>query len=76
MAQEAPIISDEQSEQFYRRLRTLAGRDGIDRMADAHTLDALIAPSNRPAWRTDYARGDAPPVSSALSAAVAGFILR
>jgi len=36
-------------------------------------LDALVAPSNSPAWRTDWDRGDANSVSSASYAAISGY---
>jgi amidase len=38
--------------------RRLSRDEGIDAVMDEHRLDALVAPSNAPAWRTDYANGD------------------
>ncbi|MBD5654813.1 MAG: amidase [Candidatus Eremiobacteraeota bacterium] len=35
-----------------------AGADGIDTLIDANKLDALVAPSDGPAWRTDVVAGD------------------
>ncbi|MEE2786820.1 MAG: amidase family protein [Myxococcota bacterium] len=64
------------SEQYHRdlaRLLDLAGSAGIDHIITKYRLDGLIAPSNRPAWLSDYRTGDAMPVSSALPAAVAGY---
>jgi len=38
--------------------RRLSGPEGLDRVFDDHTLDALIAPSGSPAWTIDLINGD------------------
>ena len=48
-------------------------RDGIDGAMDEHDLDALIAPTNGPAWMIDYANGDAFHIGSSSLAAVSGY---
>ncbi|MFQ6006313.1 MAG: amidase [Woeseia sp.] len=49
-------------------------RDGIDNALGEHALDALIAPSNGPAWMTDHVLGDvAYGVGSSTFAAVSGY---
>ena len=49
-------------------------RDGIDTILDEHDLDALIAPSNGPAWMTDHVNGDvAYGIGSSTFAAVSGY---
>jgi len=49
-------------------------RDGIDTVLDEHDLDALIAPSNGPAWMTDHVNGDvAYGIGSSTFAAVSGY---
>jgi len=42
------------------RNRMLEGRRqlGIDRVMDEHNLDAIIGPTNGPAWKTDLINGD------------------
>jgi amidase len=40
---------------------------------DRHDVQALVAPSNEPAWPVDYARGDAGRLSSSTLAALAGY---
>ncbi len=51
-----------------------ATRDGIDSALTENDLDALIAPSNGPAWMTDHVNGDvAFGVSSSTFAAVSGY---
>ncbi len=49
-------------------------RDDIDTALDEHDLDALIAPSNGPAWLTDHVNGDAGSgIGSSTFAAVSGY---
>ncbi len=51
-----------------------ATRDGIDTALAEHDLDALIAPSNGPAWMTDHVNGDASlGIGSSTFAAVSGY---
>jgi amidase len=53
--------------------KRMAGREGIDAALAAHDLDALMAPSNGPAWRTDLVNGDHFSGGSSQPAAVAGY---
>jgi len=53
--------------------RRLSRDEGIDAVMDEHRLDALVAPSNAPAWRTDYANGDHHVGGNSTPAAVAGY---
>ncbi len=48
-------------------------REGLDRALGEHELDALIAPSNGPAWMTDHVNSDHFSVSSSSLAAVSGY---
>lgn len=48
-------------------------RDGIDAAMAKHELDALIAPTNGPAWMIDHVNGDAFHIGSSSLAAVAGY---
>lgn len=50
-----------------------AGVEGIDKMLSLHKLDALIAPTTGPAWRTDVVDGDHDSGSAGTLAAVAGY---
>ena len=45
----------------------------IDDVLKEHDLDALIAPTNGPAWKTDHVNGDSFHVSSSSYAAVSGY---
>ena len=55
------------------RAQQLAGPNGIDFLLRENQLDALIVPSNGPAWRIDYSQGDGFEVGSSTPAAVSGY---
>jgi amidase len=52
---------------------TSIARKAIDNTLRANRLDAIIAPTNSPAWTTDLVNGDHFLVSSSSPAAVAGY---
>ena len=56
-----------------RAARQLSREDGIDRVMDAHRLDAIVAPTGGPAWVTDLVNGDHFGGSSSAYAAAAGY---
>jgi amidase len=64
-------------EPAYRAARArclrMARREGLDRLLDPHRLDAIIAPSNQPAWITDLLNGDHFTGGNTAFAAVAGY---
>ena len=47
--------------------------DGIDRVMDEYKLDAIVAPSGGPAWKTDLINGDNFMLSSSVYAALSGY---
>jgi amidase len=51
----------------------LSRAEGIDAIMKEHSLDALIAPTESPAWTTDLVNGDHFLCSSSTAAAVAGY---
>ena len=53
----------------------LAGPEGIDATLADHDLDALVAPTNTPAWPIDLVNGDCFGFGSSSYAAVAGYPL-
>jgi amidase len=53
--------------------RRLARAEGIDAVMDKHKLDALVAPTEGPAWVTDLVVGDRFLGGSSTAAAVAGY---
>ncbi len=55
------------------KVRELTRAKGIDRIMNEHRLDALIAPTNGPAWTIDWVNGDHFSGGSSEPAAVAGY---
>jgi amidase len=53
--------------------RKLARTEGIDAVMEKHRLDALVGPTDGPAWLTDLVCGDHFIGSSSSAAAVAGY---
>ncbi len=51
----------------------LSRKEGIDTVMDKHKLDALVAPTEGPAWLTDLVNGDHSTGRSTSPAAVAGY---
>jgi amidase len=71
-AQAAPPTTDP----VHRRQRSTAtelARGYIDGQIAGESLDAIIAPTNAPAWLIDYTVGDVEAVGSSTPAAVAGY---
>jgi amidase len=48
-------------------------RARLDVLLTQHSLDALVAPTNSPAWKTDWINGDSFSLSSSSLAAVSGY---
>ncbi|HEY4370251.1 MAG TPA: amidase [Steroidobacteraceae bacterium] len=74
MAQ-ADTFSEAEYQQALVRGRMLAADQGIDAALAANNLDALVAPTNTPAWPNDLINGDAFLFGSSGFAAVAGYPL-
>jgi amidase len=53
--------------------RRLAEKEGLEALFAKHRLDALVAPTNGPAWTTDLVNGDAYGGGNTSYAAVAGW---
>jgi amidase len=53
--------------------RRLSRDEGLDHVLDEHRLDAVVAPSNAPAWLIDHANGDHYVGGNSTPAAVAGY---
>ena len=64
------------SEPEYEKALAASGaamREELTAVMDEHDLDALVAPTNGPAWMTDHVNGDNYQVGSSSFAAVSGF---
>ena len=74
-AAEAPALS--LTEQAYLEAlatcRRLSRDEGLDAAFSKHRLDAIVAPSNAPAWLIDHANGDHYVGGESTFAAVAGY---
>jgi amidase len=70
--EKGPLTEKEYQDARANNLR-LARDEGIDAMMNKHQLDALVAPSEGPAWLTDLIDGDRSLGSSTPAAAVAGY---
>ena len=55
------------------KVKELTRAKGIDQLMDEHQLDALIAPTNGPAWTIDWVNGDHFSGSSSEPAAISGY---
>ncbi|MDZ7796135.1 MAG: amidase family protein [Candidatus Marinimicrobia bacterium] len=67
---------DLDSPEYKRALsKMLAGsrENGLDRIMDKHNLDAIIAPTGTPAWKTDLINGDSFQFGSSSPAAQSGY---
>ena len=73
LAESAGPLSDEAYLQALAESRRLARTEGLDKVLQAHHLDALVAPAGGPAWLTDYVNGDHYAGGSSSPAAVAGY---
>lgn len=68
----AGLDSKEYRETLEKMLRG-ARKEGIDLVMDKYALDAIIAPTGGPAWKTDWTNGDSFHVSSSSPAARSGY---
>ncbi len=72
-AQEKGPLTDRKYRELVTKLNNLAKHDGIDEVMTKLALDALVAPTDGPAWPTDYADGDHFTGGSSTPAAVSGY---
>ncbi len=56
-----------------KKSKRLTREEGIDKLMDEHQLDALIAPTNGPAWTIDWVNGDHFGGGSSEAAAISGY---
>jgi len=64
------------SEEYLKALaesKRLAQKEGIDKVMEENNLDAVIAPTNGPAWTIDWVNGDHFSGSSSSYAAISGY---
>ena len=66
-------LASKEYREALKKCRELSRTKGIDAVMDKHTLDALLAPTESPAWVTDLVLGDHFIGGSSTAAAVAGY---
>jgi amidase len=72
-AQAKGPLTDDAYLKALEKCRRLSRVEGIDRVMDGASLDALLAPTGAPAWPTDHVNADAFGFSASTFAAVAGY---
>nr|NQU91052.1 amidase [Bacteroidota bacterium] len=73
MAQEKGDLNSEIYKEALEKMHTAMCKEGIDRVMDENDLDAIIAPTGSPAWKTDWVNGDAYILGSSSPAAISGY---
>ena len=73
MAQGKGPLTEQAYQEALRKMLRGSREEGIDRVMDDYDLDAIIAPTGGPAWKTDLVNGDSFHVGSSSPAARAGY---
>jgi amidase len=73
MAREKGDLNTEEYKTALKKMHKGMREEGIDKVMDKYKLDAIIAPTGGPAWKTDHINGDAFHVGSSSPAAIAGY---
>jgi len=73
MAQEKGDLTSEEYQEALAKMMKGSREEGIDRVMNEHDLDAIIAPTGSPAWKTDLINGDSFQLGSSSPAAQAGY---
>jgi len=72
-SQECGPLTDPKYTRALAKARADSRAGGIDAVMDAHELDALVEPTNGPAWLIDLVNGDADGGGSSSPAAISGY---
>lgn len=73
MAQEKEGLSSDVYLQALKKMLKGSRENGIDRVMNEYDLDAIIAPTGSPAWKTDLINGDSYQLGSSSPAARSGY---
>jgi len=73
MAQEKGDLNSKEYREALAKMLKGSREEGIDRVMDLYDLDAIIAPTGAPAWKTDLINGDCYHLGSSSPAAMAGY---
>ncbi|MRR19330.1 amidase [bacterium] len=72
-AQKKGTIESKEYLEALAKMNRLVREEGIDKVMSENRLDAFIAPTGSPAWKTDLINGDSYTVSSSSPAAISGY---
>lgn len=72
-AEKTKGLDDPVYQEALTKSKGMTREEGIDRLMDEHKLDALIAPTNGPAWTIDWVNGDHFGGGSSEPAAISGY---
>ncbi|WP_340111484.1 amidase [Maribellus mangrovi] len=73
IAQEKGDLSSEEYLEALKNSKLFAGKEGIDKVMEENSLDAIIAQTNGPAWTIDWVNGDHFSGGSSSPAAISGY---
>ena len=73
LAQLKGPLSSEDYQKMLAKLMKGSREEGMDRVMNANDLDAIIAPTGGPAWKTDLTNGDSFQIGTSSAAAQAGY---
>ena len=73
MAQEKAGLDSEEYRNALSTMKKVMQESGIDKIMAEQKLDAFIAPTGGPAWKTDLTNGDHFSLGSSYPAAIAGY---
>ena len=73
MAQQKEGLNDPKYKKALALMQKGTREEGIDRVMKSNKLDALVAPTGGPAWKTDLINGDNFGASSSSFAAISGY---
>ena len=73
MAQEKGDLNTKEYKDALNKMLVGSREGGIDKVMNEHDLDAIIAPTGGPAWKTDLINGDSYHLGSSSPAAMAGY---
>jgi len=73
MAQEKGDLESSEYKEALAKMHKDTRENGIDKLMDKHNLDALMAPTGSPAWKTDLVNGDNFLGASSAFAAISGY---
>lgn len=73
MAAEKEGMESDTYKNTLEKMQTAIRENGIDKVMNEHNLDAIVAPTGGPAWKTDHVNGDSFGLGSSSPAAISGY---